>query len=173
VRGSTGIDLGAGDDRVVGTDGSNDVIRCGPGDDTVLVDAGDTTRDCEHVTRRPPLTRAVTGHGRRVTLSLRSPWSSSLLRTSDAFRVIVAFRRPAGSRCAEPRWTIAYAGTHILVRLRAARAACRGRWHAQVQAMFLYEDEGGECTPDPAAGDDCGVDVEDIGPRFVFTLPRR
>jgi thermitase len=35
-------------------DGSNDIINCGGGDDTVTADYEDTVSNCEYITRRPP-----------------------------------------------------------------------------------------------------------------------
>jgi Ca2+-binding RTX toxin-like protein len=42
---------GAGNDRLNALDGRADVVDCGPGSDTALVDRRDTVRGCEHVKR--------------------------------------------------------------------------------------------------------------------------
>lgn len=46
---------GPGNDRLLARDGSTDQALCGPGTDTVIVDAADTARGCERV-KRPPIT---------------------------------------------------------------------------------------------------------------------
>jgi Ca2+-binding RTX toxin-like protein len=43
---------GAGNDTINAADGERDVIDCGAGTDTVVADAIDVVRNCEHVTRK-------------------------------------------------------------------------------------------------------------------------
>jgi predicted acyl esterase len=55
IRGGRGRDRirgGRGDDRIQARDGRRDVVRCGPGDDTAIVDRRDRVRGCERVRRR-------------------------------------------------------------------------------------------------------------------------
>ena len=56
-RGSDRLTGGAGDDRINardarGTHDRRDVVECGAGDDTALVDSDDVVRNCEHVQRK-------------------------------------------------------------------------------------------------------------------------
>src|SRR5439155_21827046 len=46
------ISGGAGNDTIDAADGERDVIDCGAGTDTVVADAIDVVRNCEHVTRK-------------------------------------------------------------------------------------------------------------------------
>src|SRR4051794_22320145 len=55
-RGTDRLSGGAGDDRINsrdrrGTNDRRDVVDCGAGDDTALVDSDDVVRNCEHVQR--------------------------------------------------------------------------------------------------------------------------
>ncbi|MGD9572780.1 MAG: beta-propeller fold lactonase family protein [Thermoleophilia bacterium] len=50
-RGRDRLIGGPGDDRIHARDGARDVVRCGPGRDLALVDAGDRVRGCERVVR--------------------------------------------------------------------------------------------------------------------------
>jgi hypothetical protein len=57
-RGTDRLSGGAGDDRINardrrgrGADNGRDVVDCGAGDDTALVDSDDVVRHCEHVER--------------------------------------------------------------------------------------------------------------------------
>jgi dipeptidyl aminopeptidase/acylaminoacyl peptidase len=52
IRGFAGRDriyAGDGDDRIEARDGFRDLIDCGPGNDTAVVDRLDVVRNCEHV----------------------------------------------------------------------------------------------------------------------------
>jgi Ca2+-binding RTX toxin-like protein len=56
-RGTDRMSGGAGDDRINardarGTHDRRDVVDCGAGDDTALVDSDDVVRNCEHVQRK-------------------------------------------------------------------------------------------------------------------------
>ena len=56
-RGSDRLTGGAGDDRINARDARRthdrrDVVDCGAGDDTALVDSDDVVRNCEHVQRK-------------------------------------------------------------------------------------------------------------------------
>lgn len=50
-RGRNRYDAGAGSDFVHAVNGVRETIKCGPGNDTALVDRVDVTRGCEHVRR--------------------------------------------------------------------------------------------------------------------------
>jgi hypothetical protein len=52
LSGGSGRDLldgGRGDDRIIAADGARDIVLCGPGDDTAIVDRKDVVRGCERV----------------------------------------------------------------------------------------------------------------------------
>ncbi len=49
--GRNAFDAGRGDDRIRARNGLRERVRCGPGDDTALVDRSDRLRGCEHVAR--------------------------------------------------------------------------------------------------------------------------
>lgn len=166
--GSTAITLGAGDDRVVGTDGSIGRIACGPGEDTVVADAGDRLRDCEHVVRRPPRPVAVTvRRDGRVSLRLRAPWSAAHRSTGGPIGWRVVLRRPHRSGCGGLRPVVSVDGRRVVVRLRPGRQIppCPGRWRARFRAVFA-DDPQAECD-----GGACGTITADVGPPIRFVLP--
>ena len=48
-RGRNAYDAGAGADRIKARNGQRELVRCGPGDDSVRADSNDRLRACEHV----------------------------------------------------------------------------------------------------------------------------
>ena len=57
------VDGGAGDDRITTRDGTPDVVTCGDGTDTAIVDAFDSLSGCEHVDSSRALMPDVDGDG--------------------------------------------------------------------------------------------------------------
>jgi Ca2+-binding RTX toxin-like protein len=72
------VHAGSGDDTVAARDGSQDVIDCGDGADTVTADAIDTLTNCEKVLLPAPETGKVAGpkkvaQGAKATFTFSSP----------------------------------------------------------------------------------------------------
>jgi Ca2+-binding RTX toxin-like protein len=80
-----------GDDQLLARDGGFDLVLCGVGTDSAVVDAADDVRDCESVDRAaPPAVAAPVVEDRPPTVGFVTPITGALLDPSRANVVTVA-----------------------------------------------------------------------------------
>jgi hypothetical protein len=158
--GRNSVEAGGGRDAVDVANGERDVVRCGPGRDSVRADRDDTLKACEHrrhlVSPLPGVQPRRGGRHRTFVIRFRSlggidpPQEFFSIRVNGPF--LSACRRIVGNSVG-----VAYARDQVVrYQLKpfrgfgqAARAWCPGRYRGSVS--FMRKTGGDSCRIRPSA----------------------